>query len=58
VIAEAFQANEPFAAAIRQREDISDRAKALMPNSLIEDGVLKVRTGQTSPSELMRVLSS
>jgi general secretion pathway protein E len=58
VIAEAFQANEPFAAAIRQREDISDRARALMPNSLIEDGVLKVRIGQTSPSELMRVLSS
>ncbi|WP_040612440.1 GspE/PulE family protein [Oceanicaulis sp. HTCC2633] len=58
VIAEAFQANEDFAQSIRQHEDLSAHAKRLMPNSLIEDGVLKVRTGQTSPTELMRVLSS
>ena len=56
VVAEGLEAEDAFAAAVRDGGDLVATAQALLPATLLQDGVAKVRSGATSPAELMRVL--
>lgn len=55
-VAEGFEVDESFGIRVRAGDRVAEAARDLMPHRLLEDGKRKVRTGQTSPAELMRVL--
>lgn len=55
-VAEGFEADEGFGIRVRVGDRVAEAAQDLMPHRLLEDGKRKVRAGQTSPAELMRVL--